>query len=169
LTTTETLENAPTVGQPAADGTFTEKLKLSVLVLVVRSATLQHASIAQLNQFVKQDKALQNYTVVDDASHPVQVQQVKTTSDNISTLTLAFTAAGSVVPAINIQNVQSSINGKSIKDAQAFLLKLPGVSQANITTTPHIGNWTPTWVSFRSSNIGVHLVPEDTVTPPKKK
>ena len=168
LTTTETLENAPTAGQPAADGTFTAKLRLSVVVLIVRSATLQHAAITQLNQFAKQDKTLQNYTVVDDAKHPVQVQQIKTTSDNTSILTLAFTAAGSVVPAINVQNVQSEINGKSIKDAQAFLLKIPGVRQANISTTPHIGNWTPTWVSFRSANITIHLVPEDTVTPTKK-
>ena len=168
LTTTETLENAPTVGQPATDGTFTEKLRLSVVVLIVRSATLQHASIAQLNQFVKQNKALQGYTVVDDAKHPVQIQQVKTTSDNVSTLTLAFNAASSVVPAINVQEVQSEINGKSIKDARAFLLKIPGVHQADISTTPHIGGWTPTWVSFRSANIAVHLVPEDTITPPKK-
>ncbi len=169
LTTTETLENAPTVGQPAADGTFTAKLRLSVVVLIVRSATLQHAAIAQLNQFVKQDKAFQNSTVVDDARHPVQVQQVKTTSDNISTLTLAFTATGSVVPAINTQEVQASINGKSIKDAQALLLKIPGVHQADISTTPHIGSWTPTWVPFWSAHIAVHLVPEDAITPPKKK
>ncbi len=169
LTTTETLENAPTVGQPTTDGTFTEKLRLSVVVLIVRSATLQHAAIAQLNQFVKQDKKLSNYTVVDDTRHPVQVQQVKTTSDNIATLTLKFIAVGSVVPAINIQEVQSEINGKSIKDAQAFLLKIPGVRQADISTSPRIGSWTPTWVPFWSAHIAVHLVPEDTITPPKKK
>jgi len=168
LTTTETLENAPTVGQPATDGTFTAKLKLSVVVLIVRAATLQHAAVTQLEQFVKQDKAFPNSTVVDDAKHPVQVQQLKTTSDNKSTLTLAFTAVGSVVQAINIPNVQSSINGKSIKDAQAILLKIPGVRQADISTTPRLGNWTPTWVPFWSAHINVHLVPEDAVTPPKK-
>ncbi len=169
LTTTELLENAPTVGQPTTDGTFTAKLKLSVVVLIVRSATLQHAAIAQLNQFVKQDKLLQGYTVVDDAKHPVQVQQIKTTSDNASTLTLAFNAVSSVVPAINIQGVQSEINGKSIKDAQALLLKIPGVHQADISTASHLGSWSPSWVPFRSANISVHLVPEDTITPPKKK
>ena len=140
-----------------------------MVVLIVRSATLQHAAVAQLSQLVKQDKKLSNYTVVDDARHPVQVQQVKTTSDNISTLTLAFNAVGSVVPAINIQEVQSEINGKSIKDAQAFLLKIPGVRQADISTAPRIGSWTPTWVPFWSAHIAVHLVPEDTITPPKKK
>ena len=169
LTTAETLENAPTVGQPATDGTFTAKLKLSVVVLIVRSATLQHAAVAQLEQSVKQDKAFPNYTVVDDVQHPVQIQQMKTTSDNKSTLTLAFTAAGNVVPAINIANVQSSINGKGINDAQSILLKIPGVRQADISTTPHIGSWTPNWVPFWSAHINVHLVPEDAVTPQKKK
>ncbi len=168
LTTTETLENAPTVGQSASDGTFTTKLKLSVVVLIVRATTLQQATIVQLDQFVKQDKALQDYTVVDDVKHPVQVQQLKTSSDNTSTLTLAFTAVGNVVPAINVQKVQSSINGKSINDAKAFLLKIPGVRAADISTTPHLGNWTPTWVPFWSAHIAVHLVPEDTITTPKK-
>ena len=98
----------------------------------------------------------------------MQIQQVKTTSDNTSTLTLAFTATGSVVPAINIQQVQSTINGKSLKDAQALLLKIPGVRRVDISTTPHLGNWTPGWVPFWSPHIAVHLVPENTTTPPKK-
>ncbi|GAC1428429.1 MAG: hypothetical protein NVS4B1_07520 [Ktedonobacteraceae bacterium] len=169
VTTTETLENAPSVGQTVTDGTFTAKLKLSVVVLIVRTATLQHAAVVQLERFVKQDKAFPNYTVVDDAKHLVQVQQLKMTSDNKSTITLAFTAAGNIVPAINLPNVQSSINGKSIKDAQSILLKIPGVRQADISTAPHIGNWTPNWVPFWSAHITVHLVPEDAITPPKKK
>ena len=168
LTTAETLENAPTVNQPATDGTFAAKLKLSVVVLIVRSTTLQHAAITQLGQLVKQNKAFSNSIVVDDAKHPVQVQQLKTTSDNKTTLTLAFTAVGNVVPSIDIKSVQSSINGKSIKDAQTILMKIPGVRQADISTTPQIGSWTPTWVSFWSGHITVHLVPEDVVTPPKK-
>ncbi len=168
LTTAETLENAPTVGQPATDGTFATKLKLSVVVLIVRSATLQHAAITQLGQLVKQNKAFPNSTVVDDAKHPVQVQQLKTTSDSKTTLTLAFTAVGNVVPAIDIKNVQSSIIGKSIKDAQTILKKIPGVRQADISTTPQIGNWTPSWVPFWAGHITVHLVPEDVITPPKK-
>jgi len=167
LTTTETLENAPTVGQTTADGTFTAKLKLSVVALVVRAATLQRASIAQLNQFARTDKRVAGYTVVDDAKHPVQVQQLKMTSDNKSTLTLAFTAAGKVVPAINPKSVQSLINGKNVKDAKNVLLQnLPGVRQVDISTAPHIGNWTPYWVPSWSEHITVHLVPEDTT--PKK-
>ncbi|GAC1397524.1 MAG: hypothetical protein NVSMB49_03430 [Ktedonobacteraceae bacterium] len=169
LTTTETLENTPTVGQTTSDGTFTEKLKLSVVVLIVRAATLQHAAIAQLNRFVKQDKRLAEYTVVDDAKHPVQVQQVKKTTDGKTTLTLAFTAASKIVLGINVQHVQSLINGKSIKDARDLLLGLPGVRQVDVRTTPNIGNWTPTWIPFWSSHINVHLIPEDVVVPPKKK
>ena len=168
LTTAETLENAPTVGQPATDGTFTAKMKLSVVVFIVPADMVQKAAIAQLNGFVKQNKTLSNYTVVDDAKHPVQLEQLKTTSDNKSTLTLAGTAVGSVVPAINVQEVQSQINGKGTKDAQAILLRIPGVHQAVIRTEPHIGSWTPSWISFRSANITVHLVPEDTTTAPKK-
>ncbi len=168
LTTAETLENAPTVGQPATDGTFTAKLKLSVVVLIVRSATLQQATVTQLNSFVKQDKKFPNYAVVDDAKHPVLIQNLKTTSDNNAALTLAFTALGSVVPSIDVQTVRNKVNGKSIKDAQTTLLEIPGVHQVDIHTAPQIGSWTPSWVPFWSSNIAVHLIPEDATTPPKK-
>lgn len=168
LTTSETLENAPPVGQPTPDNTFTAKLRLSVVVLVVSVAHLQQASIMQLNMFVKQDKTLPNYTVVDDAKHPVLIGQVKPTSDNKSTITLAYNATASVVPSINTQGVQNQINGKGVKDAKTILLRIPGVHQADISTAPQIGGWSPSWVPFRTANIHVHLVPEDSPTSPKK-
>ena len=167
--TTETLVNAPTVGQTTADGTFTEKLRLSVSVLIVRAAALQRATITQLTQFVKLEKNLAGYALVDDAKLPVQVQQLKTTSDGKTTLTLAFTAAGKVVQGLDVQHVQTIINGKNIKDARGILLSLQGVQHVDISTGPHIAGWTPPWITFLSSHITIHLVPEDVVTPPKKK
>ena len=105
---------------------------------------------------------------MDDAKHPVLIQNLKTASDNQSALTLTFTALGSVVPAIDVQTVRSKVNGKSIKEAQSTLLEIPGVQQVDIHTAPQIGSWTPSWVPFWSSNITVHLIPEDATTPPKK-
>ncbi|GAC1394366.1 MAG: hypothetical protein NVS4B11_11000 [Ktedonobacteraceae bacterium] len=169
LTTSETLENAPTVNQTTTDGTFTAKLKLSVTVLIVRAATLQRASIAQLNQSMKKDKAFMGYAVVDDAKHPVQVQQPKTKSDGRSTLTLTFTAASKVVQDINVQYVQSLIDGKSINDARSILQSIQGVQHVDISTAPNIGGRSPSWMPFWSGHITIHLVPEDSVTVPKKK
>ncbi len=169
LVTTETLLNAPTVGQTTADGTFTQKLRLSVTILIVRASVLQHATITQLNKAVKQEKNFVGYAVVDDAKHPVQVQQLKTTSDSKTTLTLAFTAAGKVVQAMDVQHLQSIITGKNIKDARSILSSVPGIQQVDISTGPQLGGWTPGWITYMSSHITIHLIPEDAATPPKKK
>jgi hypothetical protein len=172
LTSTETLENAPSVGQTTADGTFTAKLRLSVTVLIVRAATLQRASIAQLDRYILADKnkAYVGYSVVDDAKLPVQVQNLKTSSDNKSTLTLNYTAAAKVVQSLDIQHLRGLILGKSVADARKTLQSIPGVQRVDISTGPMIGNGlTPGWISYLSSNITIHLIPEDTTTPPKKK
>ncbi len=171
LTSTETLENAPSVGQTTTDGTFTAKLRMSVTVLIVRAATLQRASIAQLNRYILADKnkTFVGYTVVDDAKLPVQVQNLKTSSDNKSTLTLIYTAAAKVVQSLDIQHLRGLIAGKSIADARKTLQSIPGVQHVDISTGPKLGGGTPSWISFLSSNITIHLIPEDNVTPPKKK
>ncbi len=172
LTSAETLENAPSVGQTTADGTFTAKLRLSVTVLIVRAATLQHASIAQLNRYILADKnkAFVGYTVVDDAKLPVQVQNLKTSSDNKSTVTLNYTAAGKVVQSLDVQHLRSLIAGKSVADARKTLQSIPGVQRVDISTgTNPESSLTPGWISYLPSNITIHLIPEDTVTPPKKK
>ncbi len=169
MTTTETLENAPSVGQITADGAFTEKLKLNVTVLIVRASTIQRAAIIQLNQFMRKEKGFSSYAMVDDAKHPVQVQQLKTTSYSKSALTLTFIAAGKVVPNLDRQHIQSLIDGKSIKDARSTLQNIQGVQHVDISTAPQIGSWAPSWLPFWSAHITVHLVPEDTVAVPKKK
>ncbi len=169
LTTTETLENTPTIGQTTTDGTFTAKLKLSVTVLIVRAATIQRASIAQLNTFVSADKAFGGYTVVDDAKQPVQVQKLKTTSNGNATLTLAYTAAAKVVHALDVQHVRSLISGKDVKDARTTLMSIPGVQHVDISTGPTVNGWTPGRIAFWTGHITIHQIPEDTITTPQKK
>jgi len=168
LTTTETLENAPTIGQTTTDGTFTAKLKLSVTVLIVRAATIQRASIAQLNTFVRADKAFVGYTVVDDTKQPVQVQKLKTTSNRDATLTLAYIAAAKVVHALDVQHVRSLISGKNVKDARNTLMSIPGVQHVDISTGPTLNGWTPGWIAYWTGHITIHQIPEDTVTTPHR-
>jgi len=169
VTTTETLENAPTIGQTTTDGTFTAKLKLSITVLIVRAATIQRASIAQLNTFVRADKAFMGYTVVDDAKQPVQVQKLKTTSNGNATLTLAYIAAAKVVHALDVQHVRGLISGKNVKDARNTLMSIPGVQHVDISTGPTMNGWTPSWIAFWTGHITIHQIPEDTVTTPQRK
>lgn len=168
LTTAETLVNAPSAGQTVGgDGTFTEKLKLSVTVLVIRAATLQRASTAQLNEFLKKDKANASYTVVSDSKHLIRVEQPKTTSDG-KTVSLAFNAVGRILPNISVQKVQGMIDGKSVRDAHTILMGISGVQRADISTSPTIGSWSPSWIPFWTGHINVHLVPQDDTTPSKK-
>lgn len=160
LSKTEALSNVPPVGTAiTTDGTFQAKLTRNVTILVMRAATVQQASVSQLNQALKSDKSYAGYTVVADAQQPIQVQKLQTTL-NGKIVTFNFTGAGKIVPDISTQQIQHLIAGKKAADARTLLLnQLPNVRDVTITTGPKIGNWTPGIIPLWPGHIDVHLVP----------
>ncbi len=162
--TTDVLVNPPVAGQIADNGAFPLTLKLSVTVLVVRSAVLQSASIAQLNGALRKDKNYANYAVAVDANHGVKIaqDQIKVTGDTTS-LALSFPASGKVIPKMSIEQIQSWIAGKSVKDAQTTLTTdIPGIQDVEVKISPDFVSFVPWWVG----HIHVNLVPGAAPTTP---
>ncbi|MBV9689042.1 MAG: baseplate J/gp47 family protein [Ktedonobacteraceae bacterium] len=151
-TTIETVTSAPPPGQIVDAGTFPMTLSINVKVLVVRSATLQQASIAQLDDVLH--KTQPGYIIAPDAE--VTVTPPTTTGD-ANSLTLAFTATGKAVPAIDKYQVQSLIAGKSIPDAKS-LLKAAQVENVAIQVSPSFITFVPWW----TGHINVKIVPGTT-------
>lgn len=155
-TTPETVTGAPVEGQVVDAGTFPMTLTSNVNVLIVRSATIQQASIAQLDDALQ--KTRPDYTIAPDAK--VAVSQLTTTGD-VNALTLDFTAAGKAVPKIDKQQVQSLIAGKSITDAKS-LLKAAQAENVAIQVSPSFITFVPWW----TGHINVRVMP-GTTQPPK--
>lgn len=156
-TFTETLVNAPTVGQPIDNGSFTMGLKLAVTLLVVRNANLQQAAVASLNDSLSRSKQTSNanYEIIADASHPVVIENLKK-SQKGNTLTLAFTAKGQTTPRLQKNTVQKLVIGKTKRDAVDVLKQnIPGVQTVAIKTNPDFITWLPTL----EGHINVKFIP----------
>lgn len=151
-TKTETVVGAPQENQVVDNsGTFNMTMSIHARALVVRNATIQQASVAQLNGALNKERS--SYVVVSGAA--VGVSQLKTTGDD-NALTLNFTATGKTVPRIDKQQVQNLIKGKSIQDAQTLLkTQVPNVENAAVNVSPGFVNFVPWW----SGHINVKIVP----------
>ena len=149
---TPTLTKAPKVNDIEQSGTFPASLAQNVEVPVVRNATLQSATIAQLNAALSKDTHYQNYQVLPDQANAVQIPQFTPTSNGLS-MTLSFKATGKIIP--KIRDVPSRLVGKTNAEAVAMLHEIiPDVQKVDIKVSPSIDPWLP----LRSGQINVKYV-----------
>src|SRR5450755_2393538 len=149
---TPTLTKAPKVNDIEQSGTFPASLAQNVEVPVVRNATLQSATIAQLNAALSKDTHYQNYQVIPDQTNAVQIPQFTPTSNGLS-MTLSFKATGKIIP--KIRDVPSRLVGKTNAEAVAMLHEIiPDVQKVDIKVSPSIDPWLP----LRSGQINVKYV-----------
>jgi len=160
------VEPAPTVTPPVGNivtsGNFSMTLTRHITVLVVRYATIETASIDQINAALS--KQGNGGALVPQQQ--VQITKMVNTSPSDGTsVALNYTAVGQVAPKISDDAVRQMVSGKSVNDAQRALMgtsSIPDVSNAHVTTSP---SWA--WVTFYTPRIYVHYnaVPG----PPKTK
>lgn len=149
----EKLVNAPSVGKVVDNGSFTAGLKVTVTMLVVRSADIQKASIVALKDALKKNKSFSGYTVASDGSTPVIIKNLQTKSI-ANGLSLSFLAQGKAIPDLPVDTVRKLIVGKSKSEAIANLASLRGVQRVDIKTRPSGVNWIP----FLAAHINVSFV-----------
>lgn len=154
--TTDALVNPPTNGQIVDGGTFSVVLTVTAKVLFVPKQVFQAATVAQLNSDISQDSKYQNYVIVSDAGHPVQISQMKSPTGDTISMKLSYTASAKATPNVSQKVVQGWIAGKSIKDAQQYLRsQVPDVQSIDIKTFPNFVSLVPFW----SGHINVIIVP----------
>lgn len=163
-TITSALVKPPAEGQIESNGSFPAQLTATVTLMIVRNASLQNATVKQLNTYISKDKAYTNYSVNADTKQPVQVRSMKLGGQGTA-LTLNFTAAAKALPNnITSDVVLRLIVGRSIPDATAQLKKLQNVQDVSIQSSPGFVSW----VAFWSHNVRMELVPGTTPATPKK-
>jgi len=157
----------PPVGSIVATGTFLMTIKLHLSVLVVRAATIQAASIAEMNAAISKQNP--GYALVPQQKVAV-TKMVNKPSSNGTSMTLNFTAIGQIAPQIPEDIVRQLVSGKSPADAK-YVLTNPnsgGLPPSEVVFTQiNIFPGFIGWVTFYTPHISVHYkyVPQ----PPKKK
>jgi uncharacterized SAM-binding protein YcdF (DUF218 family) len=143
-TVTTRVVDAPPVNQMEQSGTFKMGLFLDVKLLVVRSLALQQAAQALLDSKLQATPAYRGqYEVVVTAQYPIQLSQVKKTSDTPTALTLTFNATGKIIPRLSVNQIRSLISTRSKSDAVSILQGLPGVQKVSIQLSPAFMPWLP--------------------------
>lgn len=160
----ETLVGAPPVGQVVDSGSFTTGLKVTITMLVVRSADIQKGAIAALQDALKKNKSFSGYTVVSDAKQPVTIKNLHK-GKIANGLSLSFLALGKVAPDLPVDTVRKLIVGRSRSEATANLKSLQGVQNVDIKPHPGFVNWVP----FLAAHINVSFVAGTTPSSPPKK
>src|SRR6266487_1543255 len=150
--TQPTLTRAPKVNDIEQSGTFPVSLTQSVELPVVRSATLQSATIAQLNVALTKDARYQNYQIIADQSNAVRIPQFTPTTNGLS-MTLSFKPTGKIIQ--KIPDVRSRLVGKTSAEVTSTLQGIiPGIQKVDMKITPGIDPLMP----LRTDHINVRYV-----------
>ena len=158
----------PSVGSVVTSGTFLMTINLHFSVLVVKAATIQAASIAEMNAALSKQNT--GMALVPQQLPKITKMTNKPSSDGKS-LTLSYTAIGQVAPQVPEDTVRQLVSGKSADDAKAALTTgngaIPNAVNAEVKISPGFVGW----VTFYLPHITVHYkaVPKPPSQPPKKK
>jgi hypothetical protein len=151
----------PPVGNIVASGNFTMTLTRHITVLVVRYATIETASIEQIDATLNK----QGNGLALVPQQPAQITKMANKSPNDgNSVALNYTAVGQVAPKISDDTVRQMVSGKSRSDAERALIGtsgIPDAANARVTTSP---SWA--WVTFYTPRINVHY---NAVPAPSKK
>ncbi len=129
----EILTTTPKVGQPSAGGKFTGVLSVSVKILVIRAATIQDVSKAQLK--MKMNPAF----VLVKRPVDVSIKKVTPSADG-TTLSVSWTATGQIRPRVSTQRISSLVAGKGVDQAKSDIVNggagIKGVTVPSIDVFP---------------------------------
>jgi hypothetical protein len=142
---TATLINAPKVNDSEANGTFSATIKVTATVLLVRTIDLQKEAVKQLNDAIKNDKSYAGDTILTNSYPAVTITQLKQVPADANSITFTFNATAKAGPRLITEEIQPIVKGKSIADAKAALITLPGVKTVDITVSPSFIPWVPSW------------------------
>ncbi len=151
---TASLVKPPAEGTVENSGTFPAQLSATVTLMIVRGATLQGATIQQIDSLLAKDKAFNGYVVAQDSAQPVQIQAVKQSGQGTN-LTLNYTAVAQTIPNLTAEQVRTLVAGKRIPDATQNLKNIQNVQDVSIKITPGFVPWITSW----GHNINVVLEP----------
>jgi hypothetical protein len=142
--TNETLVNAPAIGTPEPDKTFSASISVTATMLVARLDDVRKVAVSQLNGAVQADKQFgPTFAVIGDwQTINVDLAQQKAGDDKTVTVPIK----GKIGPNLNRTDLRNSIKGKSLSDAKTFLRqKNPRIQQVDIQTQPGIFWWVSPW------------------------
>ena len=99
------------------------------------------------------------YTLTPEESS-LTVHQV--TVDKKGAIKLDLGLSSKLAPHLNLEDAQSRVTGKSIKQAKASLSSLPGVSHIDVTITPRIFQKfiDATVLPWKKDNIQIEVITE---------
>ncbi len=136
----ETLMATPQVGRPSANGKFTGVLSVSVKILVIRAATIQAVSQAQLNTNAM--KLSPAFVLVTQRLVIISKEKVTPSADG-TTLSLSWTATGQIMQQVSAQQAQHISNvvaGKGVDQARSDITNggagITGVADTRIDVFP---------------------------------
>ncbi len=131
----EALMATPQIGQASAGGTFTGVLSVSVKILVIRAATIQDVSKAQLKMKMKPAFVLVT-------QRPVIISKEKDTpSADGTTLSVSWTATGQIMQQVSAQRISSLVAGQGVDQARSDIVSKAGIT--GVTNPPRIDIFPP--------------------------
>jgi Baseplate J-like protein len=142
LTTTDTLTNAPKVGDTINAGkTFPVGVQVKATILFVKNADIKSAAATQLGTTIKTDKNFTNDVLLPQT---VTITKLKQQETNNTSMKLNFTAATKVTGQFDENTIRSSIAGQSTGAAQDTLKKQSSsVQNVAIKVNPAFFSWVP--------------------------
>jgi hypothetical protein len=117
----EALMATPQVGQASAGGTFTGVLSVSVKILVIRAATIQDVSKAQLKMKMKPAFVLVT-------QRPVIISKMKVTPSADGTMLVSWTATGQIMQQVSAQRISSLVAGQGVDQAKSDIVSKAGIT-----------------------------------------
>jgi hypothetical protein len=162
---TETVTTTPATGNVTKDGKFSETLNLQMTVLVIRAGALQAAVTAQLNAMAL--KMTPAYTLVD--GQPPALSKIKSTaSKDGSSISITLDATGQIVQQVSVQNIRSTLVGKTIDQARSSITNGLGGLHNVQNTTISVSPGFLTILPFRADRITIILKAVPPTPPPTK-
>ena len=143
----------PSVGSVVTSGTFLMTINLHFSVLVVKAATIQAASIAEINATLSKQNT--GMALVPQQLPEITKMTNKPSSDGKS-LTLSYTAIGQIATQVPEDTVRQLVSGKSADDAKAALTTGSGAIPDVVNTEVKISPGFVGWVTFYLPHITVH-------------
>jgi hypothetical protein len=142
--TNGTLVNSPAVGTAEPDKTFSASISVSATILVARPDDVRKVAVSQLNNAVQADKQFGSTFAAIDDWRTINIDLAQQKAGNGQTVTVPV--KGKVGPNLNRTDLQNSIKGKPLSDAETLLRqKNQRIQKVGIQTQPGIFWWVSPW------------------------
>jgi serine/threonine protein kinase len=140
----DALVNPPAPQTPAPDTTFPASISVTVTVLVAPVNDAQSIAQNQLNNTVQTDQKFGPAFAIIGDSQTIKIDLTQQKVSDGNNVTIPVT--GKVGPKLNTTDLQNSIKGKSLSEAQAIVRqKSTAIKTVDIQTLPSIFTWVSPW------------------------